>query len=444
MTLREIPVVSIVGRPNVGKSTLFNRLVGRRVAIVDDRPGVTRDSNIAKCRIEGKLCHLVDTGGLSNTRRKDEIESGVDRQILASIENSSLVLFVVDLAAGPQPEDKYVAETLRRRKTEVVFVANKADGDRLERQTGAFFELGLGEPMPVSALHGRNVEELLERVGSLLPAAAEAPPEERIRFCIVGRPNVGKSSITNAILGQERCVVSSVPGTTRDSIETDFTWNELHFTIIDTAGQRRNKSSLDNIEFYSITRARAAIRNCDVAALVLDATQGLLEGDKRIAAAIQEYQRGFLIIVNKMDLVENPVMEYFIKNLVDGAPFLRHTPIMFVSAHEREGMDAVLDSVADIHDRLHTALPKELVENLIYDIRALFSPRSRGAAIGEIKGVIHDKTNPPRIVVRTNDKTLFPPEYVRLIENRIREAFDLDGVPLEIVFTGSPKKKGKK
>jgi GTPase len=437
------PTLAIVGRPNVGKSTLFNRLAGRRIAIVDDQPGVTRDSLTSDCRIEGKRCRLVDTGGLTNNRRKDTIEQGVDHQILTTIEKAALVLFVADVASGPMPEDRYVADTLRRMKRPVVLVANKADTHKQEQRLDDLYELGLGEPQAVSALHGRNMEELCEHIAKLLPRSDEPPDEERIRFCLVGRPNVGKSSLANAILGQERCIVSPTPGTTRDSIATDFSWNDIAYTVVDTAGQRRRKGDLDNVEFYSITRARDAIKRSDVAVLVLDATQGLLEGDKRIASAINEYKRGFLLLVNKMDLISAPDTDSFISNLLIDAPFLRHTPILFISAMHREGMDTVLKHTAAIRDRLYATLPQDLLENIIYDIRALFSPGSSGRRVGEIRGVIHDRTTPPRVVLKVNDRDLFPPAYMRLIENRLRDAFDLAGVPLDLNVSSPPKKPGR-
>lgn len=439
-----VPEVSIVGRPNVGKSTLFNRIVGRRMAIVDDRPGVTRDSLAAECRIQGKRCHIVDTGGLSSINRKSEIEEGVDRQILASMKRSALCLFVVDLQAGVVPEDRHVAETLRRIGVEVLLIGNKADGPNHDDMGSEFYELAFGAPFPVSALHGRNILDLLEAVGARMPEAADTSEEESIRVAIVGRPNVGKSSITNAVLGQERCIVSSVPGTTRDSIACDFSWDGIPFTIIDTAGQRRRRSKADDIEYYSIARARSAIKRSNVCVLVIDAEMGLTEGDKRIASAIQEFDRGFLIAVNKMDLIKDPSTENFIKNLLVDAPFLRNTPLLFVSAMLREGMEMILKNAVDIHDRMFTLLPIDLLSNLIYDIRAMFSPRSQGRMIGEIKGVIHDKVDPPRIVLQVNDSDLFPPDYMRLIENRIRVAFNLAGVPIQLEAIGKPKDKNKK
>lgn len=438
------PQVAIVGRPNVGKSTLFNRILGRRLAIVDDRPGVTRDSIMSACRIRSRACRLMDTGGLSSFKNKDEIEIGVDRQILSAMESSDVILFVVDSSAGPVPEDEYVAGVLRRLNKNVLFLANKADGPSHDMNAAAFHELGMGEPRPISALHGRNIEDLLDAIAEKLPESDTDAPEKRIRFCIVGRPNVGKSSITNAILGQERCIVSSIPGTTRDSVETDFEWGDMPFSVVDTAGQRRNKKALDSVEFYSITRAKRAITACDVAVLVIDARDGLLEGEKRIAAAVQENKRGFLIAVNKMDLIDEPVTDFFIQNLLEQAPFLRNTPIVFVSALHREGMEVILEGVVDIYDRLNTLLPLEVLKNLIYDIRAIFSPHSKGRKFGEIKGVVHDRVNPPRIVISVNDRDLFHTDYMRLIENRIRDAFNLTGVPLDLSLSAPPKKERKK
>jgi len=441
-----LPVVAIAGRPNVGKSTLFNRLVGKRVSIVDDRPGVTRDSIVLKTKLGGRPCHLVDTGGLTGDTRKHELDAKVEAQILRSIAGADLIVFVVDSAGGIVQDDLFVAGVLRKAGVRVLLAANKADSPERDRRHEAdFFALGFGDPLPVSALNGRNLRELGELVVKHLPAAEEEESPEGITFCVVGRPNVGKSSLVNAILGQDRCVVSSVPGTTRDSIAADFVYGGDHFTIVDTAGQRRRKKNLDDVEFYSITRAQESIRNSDVAVLVIDATEGLSEGDKRIASTVLENRRGFLLVVNKMDLVDSEKSDEFIKYLANEAPFLRNTPVIFVSALERDGMEVILDNIADIHARMHTPLPLELLENVIYDVRALFSPRVKGrGAVGAISGVIHDRVNPPRVIIKVDDKDVFTQDYIRMIENRLREVFNLAGIPLEVaIYDTSPEKKAK-
>jgi GTP-binding protein len=441
----QLPLVSLVGRPNVGKSTLFNRLIGRRIAIVDDTPGVTRDRIFGRCRIGDVTAYLVDTGGISSYADKSEMDRNVEKQVLMTFEDSAVVALVVDAAAGLMPEDEYAADVLRRYKRPVVVVANKSDNDKLaEAAMAEFFKLGFGEPVPVSALHGINIDLLRERIEPLLPPAEETAREGRpLRFCVAGRPNVGKSSIVNAILGEERCVVSAIPGTTRDRVDTEFTRDGRPFVIGDTAGIKRHKTRMDKLEFYSSTRARRAIVESDVAVLVLDAKEGILEGDKKVAGDILEMKKGLIVVVNKIDLIETPKFDRFVEYIAREAPFLRHSPVVFMSALEREGIGDLLDTLVEVRARMTEMLPIELLRNVIYDVRALYSPKSRGSRIGEIKGVLHDRANPPRIIIRVNDTALFPPAYVRLIENRIRTVFNLRGVPLDLTLTAPSKKKSK-
>jgi len=441
---KTLPLVSLVGRPNVGKSTLFNRLIGRRIAIVDDTPGVTRDRIFGRCRIGGSDVYLVDTGGLTSYTRKSEMEKNIEKQVLMSFEDSAAVIFVVDAAAGLTPEDEHAAGILRKYKRPVVVAANKAESEKAAAAAAEFFRLGFGEPVALSALHGTNISGLLERVAPHLPEGTATGPRERpVRFCVAGRPNVGKSSIVNAILGEERCVVSPVPGTTRDRVDAEFTRDGRPFVIVDTAGIKRRKTKMDKLEFYGSTRAIRAIEESDVVVLVLDAAEGLSEGEKRIAADILERRKGIVVAVNKMDLVDDPKPRRYMKFLVDEASFLRHAPVVFVSALNRTGFDALLDTLLDVHQRMNAMLPLELLKNVIYDVRALYSPGSRGRGFGEIRDVVHDRTNPPRVVIRVNDTELFKEAYVRLIENRIRNVFDLRGVPLDLSLSGAPKRKKK-
>ncbi|HOX29105.1 MAG TPA: ribosome biogenesis GTPase Der [bacterium] len=436
-----LPLVSIVGRPNVGKSTLFNRLIGKRVSIVDDMPGVTRDRIYGRCRIGAKTAYLVDTGGLTSESGKTELEKNIEKQIMMSFEDSSVLVFVADAVAGVTPEDRFIADVLRKYGKPVIMVANKAEGRPAELTAGEFFELGFGQPAAVSALHGDNITAITASIEPLLPetehdSAREAP----VRFCIAGRPNVGKSSIVNAILGEERCVVSEVPGTTRDRVDAEFSIDGRAFVIVDTAGIKRRKTKMERIEFFSTTRSRRAIADSDVTVLVLDATEGLLEGEKRIISDIAEAKRGMVIAVNKMDLVPDPDYDRFVSHLSKKAPFLNKTPLVFVSAVDHSGLDELIDTIVDVQARMKEPLPVELLKNIIYDIRSLYSPGSHGKHVGEIKDVAHDRVNPPRVVIKVNDVESFPPAYVRLIENRIRSVFDLSGVPLELKLSG-PKKK---
>lgn len=444
-TKQALPLIAIVGRPNVGKSTLFNRLLKKRVAIVDDMPGVTRDRIFARCTIGGMPCQIVDTGGLTYDMAADEIEAGVEKQIMMSIDSASIIVFVTDAQAGLLHEDSFVAEKLRRSGKTAVLVANKADSPRFEDTALELAALGFGDPITISALHGSNLDELTNRIAGLLPAFEPGGAgEQPVRFCIVGRPNVGKSSITNAILGQERCVVSSVPGTTRDMVDTEFSHDGRQFIIVDTAGVKRRKTKMDNMEYYGYTRAKRSIEDSDLAVLVIDAEDGLLEGEKRIADTVISNKKGLVIAVNKMDLIDDPDYDYFIENFYRSAPFLKNKPMLFVSALERSGMDALLDNVVEVHRRQNQLLPQELLKNIIYDTRTLYSPAAKKGRVGEIRDVIHDRANPPRVVIRTNDPDLFDNNYRRLIENKIRAVFNLSGVTLDLLFAGPPRRKSDK
>ncbi|MFA6449070.1 MAG: ribosome biogenesis GTPase Der [bacterium] len=441
----QLPLVSFVGRPNVGKSTIFNRLIGRRVAIVDDTPGVTRDRIFGRCTIAGKQVYIVDTGGLTSYTDKSEMDANIQKQAMLSFEDSTVLVLVVDAQAGLLPEDEYAANILRKHKCQVIVAANKADNEKMAETASEFFALGFGAPVPVSALHGFNMPELKERIGKFLPPTERLEERGRaVRFCMAGHPNVGKSSIVNAILGEERCVVSPVPGTTRDRVDSEFTYEGRPFVIVDTAGIRRRKLKMDKLEFYSSTRARNAIAESDVAILVLDAKEGIIEGDKRLVAEIIALKKGLVIAVNKMDLVDEPAPERFVNYLSKEASFLRHTPVVFMSALKSEGIDVLLDTLVDVYGRMNEMLPHELLRNVVLDVRALYSPRSRGKVFGEIKAVLHDRTNPPRVVIKVNDKGLFTPGYIRMIESHIRNCFDLTGVPLDLSLSAPPPKKRKK
>jgi GTPase len=442
MVNKPLPLVSLVGRPNVGKSTLFNRLIGRRMAIVDDAPGVTRDRIFGRSAIEGRPVYLVDTGGLTMGTGKTEMERNIEKQILMSFESSAVLVMIVDAMAGVMPEDAHAAEVLRRYDRPVIVAANKSESAAAEAAVSDFFKLGFGEPVAISALHGMNVDILAKRIAPLLPESDEAESgEPPVRFCVVGRPNVGKSSLVNAILGEERCVVSSVAGTTRDRVDADFSRDGRPFVIVDTAGMKRRRTKMDRLEFFGSRRARAALLDSGVAVLVLDAMEGIYEGDKHIIGAIVEEKKGLVIAVNKMDLVGDTRLDKFKKYLRAQAPFLPDVPIVFTSAIEGRGIEELFDALSDVHSRMNVLLPLELLKNVIYDVRALYSPGSKGRRFGEIKGVVHDRTGPPRIVIKVNDPALFHTGYVRLIENQIRKVFDLRGVPLDLTLAGPAGRK---
>ena len=439
--------MAIIGRPNVGKSTLFNTLMGKRIAIVDDQPGVTRDRIFGRCGFAERDFFLVDTGGLVSKPEAGAIEAEVELQIQTSIREAHLLLFVVDAVRGMVPEDRYVAEVIRRQGKPVLLLANKSDSEAIERRVSEFYELGLGDPIPVSALQRRGIDDLEDALAEQLPdtGAMERGARPPTKFTVVGRPNVGKSSLVNAILGEERCVVSAVPGTTRDAVNTELVWKDRDFVIVDTAGVRKHKSRMDSLEYYSWQRTQRAVNGSDVAVLVLDAQKGLLEGDKKIADFVLGRKRGLVLAINKMDLIESPDVGKFLEYVAEEAPFLRNMPAVFVSALKREGIEPLFETLIHVHRRMNTLLPLDLLTNVVTDVRMMFSPPGKGPRPAEIRSVTHDGTNPPRIILNVNDPILFPTDYLRLMENQIRAVFDLSGVPVEVkaIATGR-KHRGKK
>jgi len=428
------PVVAIVGRPNTGKSTLLNRIVKRPVAITEDLPGTTRDRNMADVTWEGVEFTLVDTGGLEIEPRST-IARGVKTQVETAINEADVIVDVVDAIDGVTPVDSEIADILRRANKPVLLAANKADNNRLETEALEFWELGLGEPLAISAHHSRGIAELLDKIIELLPShpPAEIKPES-IKVAIVGRPNVGKSMLLNTLIGDERAIVDDAPGTTRDAIDTPFDFNGQSMLLIDTAGIRRRGKVERGVEQYSVVRTFRAIDRADIVLLVLDATEMVTSQDTHIAGYIQEAYKGIILIVNKWDLIEEKDIAGWNKTVKNEFKFASYAPILYTSAKSGQGVDRIMPQVSQIYRERLKRLSTATVNNVIQEaVTAHNRPTSQGKQL-KIFYATQAEANPPTFVFFTNDARLVHFSYQRFLENRLRQAFGFAGTPLRLIF----------
>jgi len=428
------PIVAIVGRPNTGKSTLLNRIAGKPLAITEDKPGTTRDRNLADVSWGGKEFTLVDTGGLE-IKPSTTIAREVKAQIEMAINDADVIIDLVDAKDGIAPADHEVAAMLRKANKPIILAANKADNNRLETAALEFYELGLGEPMAISAHHGRNVAELLDKITALLPSPppAEAQPEI-INVAIVGRPNVGKSMLLNALIGEERAIVDETPGTTRDAIDTRFDFNGQSVLLIDTAGIRRRGRVKSGVEKYSVLRSMRAIDRADVVLLVLDGSEMTAAQDAHIAGYIHEAVKGMIIIINKWDLVEDKDTSRWEKLIKNEFKFAHYAPMLYTSAKTGQGVEKIIPQVSEIYRERIKRPSTAAVNNVIQEAAALHNrPRNRSQQL-KIFYATQAEINPPTFVIFTNNAKLIHFSYKRYLENRLRQAFGFTGTPLRLIF----------
>ncbi|HCV42284.1 MAG TPA: ribosome biogenesis GTPase Der [Bacteroidetes bacterium] len=428
-------LVAIVGRPNVGKSTLFNRIIGQRDAIVHDLPGVTRDRHYAEADWAGKTFSIVDTGGYVPAS-EDVIEIAIREQAEVAINEADVVMFVVDGEAGLLPTDIEIAEILRKAEKKVVLIVNKIDSEKREPSLGEFYKLGLGEPIPTSALVGRKVGDLLDVVTGDFNVSETQESDPRLKIAIIGKPNVGKSSLVNALLQEERNIVTDMPGTTRDPIDAILKYYGEEIVLVDTAGLRRKSKVKESIEFFSTVRALKSIERCDVAVVVIDAQQGLEHQDLRIIETAIERKRAVVIVVNKWDLIEKDettakTLEKALKGKLRIYDFI---PLMFISALTKQRIYKVVELVKKVdieqNKRVSTS---ELNDLLGADIKA-FPPRSRSGKEIKVNYVTQVNSKPPVFAFFCNEPKLIDDNYRRYLENKIREHFRFDGVPVVLSF----------
>ena len=428
-----IPVIALIGRPNVGKSALFNRIVGEGSAIVSEEAGTTRDRHFARAEWNGRNFWLVDTGGLTDDPHIP-MDVEIKRQVMEAIGEADLLLFVVDAKAGLHPSDSRVVDLLRESRKPWILVANKVD-DPDSTDYYEFYSLGAGDPVPVSAQNGKNSGDLLDIVVDRIPEVDEEPGEA-LRVAVIGRPNVGKSSIINRLLGENRLVVADEAGTTRDAIDTPMMYHDREIIFVDTAGLRRQSRVGEGIEFYSSLRSRRAIDRADICILVIDAVEGLHNQDLKIAALAWETGRGLIVVVNKWDLAEKDTnsAHKFAKEAAEKAPFLRFVPFIFTSAITGQRVTRILDTIIEVDTERKKRISTSQVNTRLEELVARRQPPQAAGREVKLNYATQVETTPPTIAVFGNNPDLVQEHYIRYLHNGFREAWGFKGSPLRVVM----------
>ena len=427
-------VVAIIGSPNVGKSTIFNRILGDRRAIVDDEAGITRDRLYGTATWRGKSFTLIDTGGIELANRP--FQEQIRMQANIAIEEADIILFVTDGQVGVTSDDQMVSRMLHKVKKPVLLLVNKIDEGLQASNAAEFYKLGLGEPIPVSGSHGVGIGDVLDRVIDLLNDEEQTEQEDAITFCLIGRPNVGKSSLTNAILSEERVIVSDISGTTRDSIDTPFTKDGVDYVVIDTAGLKKKGKIYEAIDKYSAIRALKAIERSEIVLLVLDGAVGITEQDKHVVQYATDLHKAIIIVVNKWDLVDKDTntMSSFEKTIRKEYKFLDYAPIIFLSALTKRRVNTLYDALKLVHEAYHTRIKTSLLNDVIQEAQAMNqAPDFNGGRL-KIYFATQVLTAPPTIALSVNDPEFMHFSYQRYLENRLRDTFNFEGTPIKITL----------
>ena len=428
-------VVAIVGRPNVGKSSLFNRIVGERLSITDDASGITRDRIYGKASWLNQEFRVIDTGGII---LKDEpFSKEIRAQAALAIDEADVIIMVVDARASILDEDRDVAKILHKGNKKVIVAANKVDDVSFLSDIYEFYALGFSDVIPVSSLHGVGLGDLLDKVVELLPTERKDLYQEgTIKFCLIGQPNVGKSTLSNSIIGKDRTIVSDIPGTTRDAIDTMFTYHEKKFVVIDTAGIRKQGKIYENAEKYSVLRAMSAIERSDIAVLVLDGTFELSEQDKRIAGFAREANRAMIVVVNKWDIVtkDDKTMKKMTDKIKTQMPFLEFAPIIFLSALKNERVHTLIDKIIEVYDNYSRRVPTSLLNDVIQDALILNQPPIFNGNRLRVNYVTQEDIRPPSFVLFVNDESHMHFSYLRYLDNTLRNSFEFEGSPLKFTL----------
>ena len=428
------PVVAVVGRANVGKSTFFNKICGKRLSIVDDIAGVTRDRLYADATWCGRDFTIVDTGGVE-LASEDVFQKEIHEQVMSAIENATVIIFLVDGKTGITQSDEDVAKLLRKQKVPVVLVVNKLDTFDVSA-TYEFYNLGLGEPMPISCAQSKGIGDVLDAVVAHFPDVADEEEVQGIKITLVGRPNVGKSSLINRLLGKKRVVVSDIEGTTRDSVTIPFRCNKKDYYLVDTAGLRRQRSvEKQSVEGYSVLRSMNAIENSDVVLIVLDATKEVSEQDVRIAGYVHEAKKPSVVLVNKWD-EKTMTKEEFSRILQDKLSFMSYYKVLYVSALTGKGLGEIMQTVDEVYENASRRITTGVLNDILHDAILNFEPPSKSGKKCKILFVTQASTNPPKFVFFCNLPQNINFSYERYLENRLREKVDFSGTPLELVFKG--------
>ncbi len=427
------PIVCIVGRPNVGKSTLFNKMAGRRIAITEDKPGVTRDRIYAEAEWLGQYFTVIDTGGLE-PENEDVVMSNIRKQADIAIDTADVILFVVDGVEGLTTTDREIGELLRRSGKNVVLAANKIDTRKTPDEIYEFYELGLGEPMVISAEQSLGLGDLLDELAKYFPDDKDTEAnEDTIRVAFIGRPNAGKSSLINHILGEERVIVTDIPGTTRDSIDSHFTVGENDYIFVDTAGLRRKRYISEKVERYSVVRTLTAIDRADICVMVIDGTMGPTEQDTKIAGYAHDNGKAIILAVNKWDIVDKNDKTYlsFEKNLRETFGFLNYAPILFISAKTGQRIDKLLETINIVNNNYNMRISTGVLNDILNQAVLMNQPPSDKGKRARIYYGTQVSVRPPRFVIFVNSKELMHFSYVRYIENQIRNHFGFMGTPIK-------------
>lgn len=440
------PTVAIIGRPNVGKSTFTNRLIGSRESIVDDLPGVTRDRIYFDVEWVGKKFTVIDTGGIIPDSSDDIMLSIFDQAKIAT-EEADAIIFMVDAKEGVNAADYDIAQILRQSGKKIFLAVNKIDAPEKMGLINEFYELGLGEPFPVSALHGSGgIGDLLDEILKVLPEVEIEEEQKKIKVAIVGKPNAGKSSLTNSLLGKNRVIVSNVAGTTRDTIDSDVVINNKEYILLDTAGIRKKSKVEYGVEKFAVSRAIRAIENSDIVILMVDVTEGFTDQDKKIVAITQEAGKGLIIAMNKWDLVENKdanTINKYTKKLREDAPYLDYVPVIFISAIEKQRLLKIFDLVNEVYEQATKRVSTSLFNKVLLEAYLLNPPIIEKNKRLRIFYATQVSVAPPEFVVFVNDNTLVKPAYKRYIEKKLREAFGFSGVPFRVFFKNRKEKEKK-
>lgn len=436
------PLIAIVGRPNVGKSTLFNRLTGQRKAIEEKEPGVTRDRLYGRATWRDRDFLLVDTGGLFLSSGEG-LEREVRKQVFLAIEEASVIIFLVDGRQGITPLDEEIADLLRRQGKPVILAVNKIESRN--KSIDDFYQLGFGEPLSISAAHGLNIGDLLDRVFSFLPPGVKREKkDEAISVAVVGRPNVGKSSLINLILGEERVIVNEEPGTTRDSVDTWLEREGTSYIFVDTAGIRRKSRVKENLEYYSVLRSLRTIENSDIAVLLLDAAEGVTEQDQKIAGYVLECGKAMIVALNKWDLVKEDRKKDGGKEILtktrESLKFASFVPVIFTSIYEPRRLKNLFELINKVYRSYSMRIPTPVLNRLLEDAQGVNPVPSLKGKRGRIYYWTQVRSKPPSFVLFVNDPSLIHFSYLRYLENRLREAFDLEGTPVKLLLRARNRK----
>ncbi|MBR6645453.1 MAG: ribosome biogenesis GTPase Der [Clostridia bacterium] len=431
------PIVAIVGRPNVGKSTLFNKLTGQRIAIVEDTPGVTRDRIYYEAEWCGRKMLLVDTGGIE-PKTDSPILKHMRRQAQIAIETADVIVFMTDVRAGLTADDRDIASMLLKSRKPVVLCVNKIDSvGALPYEYYEFYELGMGDPIALSSVHGTGTGDLMEEVVNLLPPEADfEEDDDRIRVAVIGKPNAGKSSIINKILGQERLIVSDMAGTTRDAIDTEVDNEHGKFTFIDTAGIRRSAKVSDNIEKYSVLRAKMAVERADVCLIMIDANEGITEQDEKIAGIAHNAGKASIVVVNKWDSIEkdNSTVKEFTEKINTALSYMTYAPILFVSAKTGQRLEKLFELIKYVNDQSTIRVSTGMLNDVLNDATNRVQPPSDKGRRLKIYYMTQPSVKPPTFVIFCNNAELFHYSYQRYIENCLRSVFGFKGTPVKLII----------